>query len=148
MLSKIVNDLDVDVNYRSNRQMNSDEVQLALSYQLFNDKLTINGSVDMATNAAKNASDEIVGEFDIDYKLTDNGKLRLKTFNHANNELLYEDNSTYTQGLGFTYKEEFNTFGELIRRLFGKKEDRPEPKDDEDPEDDDNADPPVVNNYP
>jgi hypothetical protein len=147
-LSQIVNDLDVDVNYRQNREMNSDEVQLALSYQLFNDKLTINGSVG-ATNAASNASDEIVGEFDIDYKLTDNGKLRLKTFNHANNELLYEDNSSYTQGLGFTYKEEFNTFGELIRRWFGKKEDNPEPKDDDEtPGDDDNADPPVVNNYP
>jgi hypothetical protein len=148
-LSQIVNDLDVDVNYRSNRQMNSDEVQLALSYQLFNDKLTINGSVDMSTNAARDASDEIVGEFDIDYKLTENGKLRLKTFNHANNELLYEDNSTYTQGLGFTYKEEFNTFGELMRRLFGKKEERPEPKnDDEKPDDDADSDPPVVNNYP
>ncbi len=147
-LSQIVNDLDVDVNYRSNRQMNSEEVQVALSYQLFNNKLTINGSVDMATNAARDASDEIVGEFDIDYKLTENGKVRLKTFNHANNELLYEDNSTYTQGIGITYKEEFNTFGELMRRLFGKKEESPRiEKDDETGEENHNS-PPVVNNLP
>jgi hypothetical protein len=126
-LSQIVNDLDVDVNYRSNKEMNSEEVQLALSYQLFNDKLTINTSFDMATRSAANNSDEIVGEYDIDYKLTQNGKLRFKTFNHANNDLLFEDNSTYTQGLGLTYKEEFNTFGELLRRLFGKKEDSPKP---------------------
>lgn len=126
-LSKIINDLDVDLNYRSNREMNSDEVQVALSYQLFDDKLTINGSVDMATNATRNNANEIVGEFDIDYKLTPNGKLRVKTFNHANNDVLLEDNSMYTQGLGISYKEEFNTFGELFRRLFGKKEDAPEP---------------------
>jgi hypothetical protein len=107
--------------------MNSDEVQLALSYQLFDDKLTINGSVDMASKTSNSTSDEIVGEYDIDYKLTNNGKLRLKTYNHANNDILFEDNSTYTQGLGFTYKEEFNTFGEFLRQLFGKKEESPKP---------------------
>lgn len=130
MLSQIVNDMDININYRSSREMKSDEVQLALSYQLFNDKLTISGSVDMATNAAAESGDEIVGEFDIDYKLTKNGKLRVKTYNHANNDMLYE-NSPYTQGFGFTYREEFDTFGELIRRYFsklsGKKEDEPAP---------------------
>jgi hypothetical protein len=96
--------------------MKSDEVQVALSTQLFNDRLTINGSVDVATNAAVNASDNIVGEFDVDYKITKNGKFRIKTFNHSNNELLYE--TPYTQGLGVTYKEEFNTVGELWRRYW------------------------------
>ncbi len=116
-LSQISNDVDVGVKYRSNRSstsMKSDEVQVALSTQLFNDRLTINGSVDVATNAAVNASDNIVGEFDVDYKITKNGKFRIKTFNHANNEMLYE--TPYTQGLGVTYKEEFNTMGELWRR--------------------------------
>ena len=92
-------------------------MQLALSYQMFNNRLTINGSVDMATNAAAAARKDVVGEFDIDYKLTKSGKLRLKTYNHANNDLLYET-STYTQGFGFIYKEEFNTLGELWRRYF------------------------------
>jgi hypothetical protein len=118
-LSQISNDVDVGVKYRSNRSatsMKSDEVQVALSTQLFNDRLTINGSVDVATNAAVNASDNIVGEFDVDYKITKNGKFRIKTFNHANNELLYE--TPYTQGLGVTYKEEFNTAGELWRRYW------------------------------
>jgi hypothetical protein len=110
--------------------MKSDEVQVALSYQLFNDRLTINGSVDMVTNAAVKASDEIVGEFDIDYKLNPNGKLRLKTYNHANNDMLYE-NSSYTQGFGFSYKEEFSSIGELWRRyfrpVFGKKKEEIKP---------------------
>jgi hypothetical protein len=101
----------------SNRQMKSDEVQVALSTQLFNDRLTINGSVDVATNAAMYASDNIVGEFDIDYKITKNGKFRIKTFNHTNNEMLYEY-SQYTQGLGIFYKEEFDTLGELWKRYW------------------------------
>jgi hypothetical protein len=126
-LSQLVNDLDIDVNYRSNKQLNSDEVQMVVTYPLFNDRLIINGSLE-ATNATKAASDELVGEFDVDYKLTKNGKVTIKTYNHSNNEYLYEDQSAYTQGLGVTYKEEFNTFGELMRRLFGKKEESPEPE--------------------
>jgi hypothetical protein len=128
-LSQISKDVDVNINYRSDRELKSDEVQLALSTQLFNNRLTVNGSVDVTTtNAAVSASDNIVGEFDIDYKLTSNGKLRIKTFNHINNDMLYES-STYTQGLGFLYKEEFNNLGELWRRYMkalGKKEEEPE----------------------
>ncbi|MBN2812931.1 MAG: translocation/assembly module TamB [Bacteroidales bacterium] len=127
-LSQIISDVDVDFNYRSDREMKSDEVQFALSYQMFNDRLTINGSVDYATNAAAAARKDLVGEFDIDYTLTSNGKVKLKTYNHANNDLLYE-HSPYTQGFGFTYKEEFDTFGELLRRYFrflgGKKQEKP-----------------------
>jgi len=127
-LSQISNDVDVGINYRSNRAMKSDEVQVALSTQLFNDRLTINGSVDVATNAAVYATDNIVGEFDIDYKITKNGKFRIKTFNHVNNEMLYE-NAPYTQGLGVFYKEEFNSVGELWRHywrsIIGKSEKEP-----------------------
>jgi hypothetical protein len=126
-LSQINNDVDVGVNYRSNREMKSDEVQVALSTQLFNDRLTINGSVDVATNAAATASDNIVGEFDIDYKITKNGKFRVKTYNHINSDMLYEN--LYTQGFGVFYKEEFNTLGELwkqyLRSVVGKKEEEP-----------------------
>ena len=129
-LSQISNDVDVGINYRSNRAMKSDEVQVALSTQLFNDRLTINGSVDVATNAAVYATDNIVGEFDIDYKITRNGKFRIKTYNHINNEMLYE-NAVYTQGLGVFYKEEFNSLGELWRRYWrsiaGKKEEKIRP---------------------
>jgi hypothetical protein len=104
--------------------MKNDEVQVALSTQLFNDRLTINGSVDVATNAAASASDNIVGEFDIDYKITKNGKFRLKTYNHINSDMLYDN--LYTQGLGAFYKEEFDTVGQLwkqyLKSVFGKKE--------------------------
>lgn len=127
-LSQISNEVDVGLNYRAdNRVRGEQQIEMTLSTQLFNDKLTINGSVDVdySTNAAAKASSNIVGEFDIDYKLTKNGRLRLKTFNHSNNNLLYE-NSPYTQGFGVFYKEDFNTFGELLQRYWraitGKKE--------------------------
>jgi len=124
-LSQISNDFDIGINYRNDARQKNDEVEVMLGTQLFNDRLSINGSVDVATNATANASKNIVGEFDIDYKLTKSGRFRVKTYNHINNDLLIES-SPYTQGLGFTYKEEFNTLGELVRRywrsIVGKKE--------------------------
>jgi hypothetical protein len=126
-LSQINNDLDIGINYRSDTREKGEEVEVMLGTQLFNDRLTVNGSVDVATNATANASNNIVGEFDIDYKLTKSGRFRVKTYNHINNDLLNE-NSPYTQGLGFTYREEFNTLGELLRRYWrsisGKKEEK------------------------
>ncbi len=126
-LSQISNDFDVGINYRPDKRVKGEEVEVMLSTQLFNDRLTINGSVDVATNAYVATSNAIVGEFDIDYKLGKSGRFRLKTYNHINNEILIE-NSPYTQGLGFFYKEEFNTLKELARRYWrsiaGKKEDK------------------------
>jgi len=126
-LSQISNDFDVGINYRPDKHVKGEEVEVMLSTQLFNDKLTVNGSVDVATNAAVYASNNIVGEFDIDYKLGKSGRFKLKTYNHVNNDYLI-DNSPYTQGLGFFYKEEFNTLKELLQRYWnaisGKKEEK------------------------
>jgi hypothetical protein len=124
-LSQISSDYDIRVNYRPgfDNQMTNDEVELALSTQLLNDRLSINGNVDVTTNAAAQSSNNIVGDFDLDYKITE--KLRLKAYNHSNDKLLTEL-SPYTQGVGVVFKEEFNNLGELWKRyvasLFRKDE--------------------------
>ncbi len=126
-LSQISSDYDVRINYRPSfdNQITSDEVELALSTQLLNDKLSINGNVDVNTNATVESSNNIVGDFDMDYKITE--KVRLKAYNHSNNNLITEL-SPYTQGLGVVFKEEFNKFGELWKRymssIFKKKKNK------------------------
>jgi len=67
---------------------------------------------------------ELVGDFEINVKLTRNGKLQLKAYNKSNNNLIYET-APYTQGLGISYKENYNHFEELWQNfllLFGRKE--------------------------
>ena len=123
-LSQISNDYDIRVNYRPDfdNQMTNDEVEFALSTQLLNDRLSINGNVDVTTNATAESSNNIVGDFDLDYKITE--KFRLKAYNHSNDNLLTEV-SPYTQGVGVVFKEEFNSIGELwkryLRAIFSKK---------------------------
>ena len=116
-LSKISNDFNIGFNYRPGNQLTNDEVELALSTQLFNDRVSINGNIGNNTSQRTNPNNNgLVGDADVNVKLTRNGKLQLKAYNHANNNLIYET-SPYTQGVGFTYREDFDNFDELWRKV-------------------------------
>ena len=127
-LSQISNDFDVGVNYRPGDQISNDEVELALSTQMFNNRVSINGNIANNSSQKVNANNNgLVGDADINVKITRNGKLQLKAYNHANNNLIYET-SPYTQGVGLAYREDFNDFEELwqkMKSLFGLKSARP-----------------------
>lgn len=124
-LSQISNDFDIGVNYRPGNQISNDEIELALSTQIFNDRITLNGNIgNNGTTATTSNNNNIVGDFDLNVKLTNNGKLQLKAYNRSNNNLIYET-SPYTQGIGLSYRENYDNFAELwqkFKRLFGKKE--------------------------
>lgn len=116
-LSQISDEWDIGVNYRPGDEISTDQVEVALSTQILNDRVNINGNLGYGgqTEQASN----IVGDFNVDVKLNKSGKLRLKAFNEANDKLIYED-SPYTQGVGIFYREEFNTFPELFHRFWNK----------------------------
>ncbi len=120
-LSQISNDFDIGVNYRPGDEISSDQVEVALSTQIFDDRVTIHTNVDVSDKSSNTAANQrtntIAGDFDVDVKLTDNGKFRLKAFNRYNYDQLYKT-APYTQGVGFLYREDFNSFGELGRRYF------------------------------
>lgn len=120
-LSQISNDFDIGVNYRPGDEISSDQVEVALSTQIFDDRVSIHTNVDVSdksTNTNTNQrTNTIAGDFDVDVKLTDNGKFRLKAFNRYNYDQLYKT-APYTQGVGFLYREDFNNFVELGRRYW------------------------------
>ena len=123
-LSQLSKDFDVGVNYRPGDQISKDEVELALSTQMFNNRVTINGNIANNSSQKINANNNgLVGDADVNVKLTRNGKLQLKGYNHANNNIIYET-SPYTQGVGVSYREDFNDFQELwqkVKNLFKQK---------------------------
>jgi hypothetical protein len=126
-LSKISNDFDIGVNYRPGNQITNNEIELALSTQMFNDRVSINGNIgNNASQRTSTNSNGLVGDADINVKLTNNGKLQLKAYNHSNNNLIYET-SPYTQGVGLSYREDFNDFNELwkkVKSVFKRKNQR------------------------
>lgn len=116
-LSQISNDFDVDVNYRGGGEDAEKQLGIALSADLLNDKLNINGSVEARTNAELENTSEIVGDVDIDYKITKSGNIRARVYNRASEQHeSLEENSLYTQGIGVFYAEEFDSLGELAQK--------------------------------
>ncbi|MRT93113.1 translocation/assembly module TamB domain-containing protein [Ancylomarina sp. 16SWW S1-10-2] len=114
-LSKISNKFDVGFSYRPGDNVTSDEIEFALSTQIFDDKVTINGN--LGTNSNENQDNDIVGDFDVNIKLDKKGKLQMKAFTRSN-EYLSDYASRNTQGVGVFYKEEFNTVSELFRKYM------------------------------
>jgi hypothetical protein len=119
MLSKLSKDVDVGVKYRPGDEISKKELELVLSTQLFNDKLSVDGNVGSNANSQSTNTNNIVGEVNIEYKITDDGKVKVKTFNRANdNTQVNLSSGSYTQGVGVFYREEFDTIGELFKRYL------------------------------
>jgi hypothetical protein len=120
-LSQISRDVDVGVNYRPGDELNSEEIELIVSTQILDDRVTIDGNVNVSDKQNQGQStSNVVGDVNVEYKLTPDGKLRVKAFNKANDNTLVTDNAPYTQGVGLFYREEFNSLGDLYRRYTSK----------------------------
>jgi hypothetical protein len=117
MLSQISNDFNIGINYMPGDQVTNEQLEVALSTQLLDDRLIIDGNIDVSgSNASSQKTSSIVGDINVEYKLTQDGRLRVKAFNRSNDLSLFNDYAPYTQGVGIFYRKEFNNLGELFRR--------------------------------
>ncbi|MDR1757154.1 MAG: translocation/assembly module TamB, partial [Culturomica sp.] len=121
-LSQISQNFDVGFSYRPGDNITADEVELALSTQLLNDRITLsaNGNMDVGGNrntTAGSTNSNIAGDFDLEAKLNRQGTLKVKAYSHTDEKIIY--NSTETiQGVGISYQETFDTFKELAQKYF------------------------------
>lgn len=115
-LSQISNNIDIGLNYRPGNQISNDEIELALSTQMFNDRVTINGNIGNNNNPNSTNNSELVGDFEISVKLNRDGKIRFKAYNRSNNNLIYET-APYTQGVGLALTEEYNHFRNILNKI-------------------------------
>ena len=113
-LSGLSNDFDVGVNYQPGDEISQQEVEVALSTQLFDDRVIIDGNVGMISQDKAASTNEIVGEVTVEVMLTPDGRWRGKAFNKSNHDYLYRNYSPYTQGLGIFYTKEFSKFRDLF----------------------------------
>lgn len=108
ILGRLTDKVSVAPTFRSDKGDFSDlEVDVALSSQLFNNRLLINGNLGYRDKATSNTT--FVGDFDVEYLLTRNGNLRLKAYNHFNDQNYYLKSALTTQGLGVIFKKDFGS---------------------------------------
>ncbi len=124
-LSQWSQNFDIGINYRPGleNELSSDQLELAFSTQILDDRVSINGNFDVPNN--KNTSNTLVGDFTVDVKLTKNGKLKGKAFARNNNEILpSSQQNNYTTGAGIVYREDFNSIRELFNSFFTSRQNK------------------------
>lgn len=126
-LSKLSDDVNIGVNYRQNGATGGDQVNVSVSKQ-FSNRVSVDGNVGMINNNAaattSNQGNNFIGEFNIEYKVTEDGRFRVRAFNRSNQYNLINNEFPYTQGVSIFYRRDF----ELFRDLFKKKATTEEPK--------------------
>ncbi len=117
-VSQLSKTFDFGFNYRpgsANNNLNSDQIEVAISTQLLDDRVTVNGNMNYGN---RSNSSSIAGDFNIDIKLNKSGKLRFKAFARSNDEIISTTTEqTYTTGAGIVYREDFNNFKDLMHRI-------------------------------
>ena len=116
-LSQISNNFDIGFSYRPGDQVTTNEFELALSTQIWNNRVTISANGNMMEKAKTNSNTSITGDFDVDVKLNRQGSLHLKAYSHTDEKITYNATET-VQGVGVFYQETFDTFRELFRKYL------------------------------
>ena len=109
ILGKMTDNLSIAPNVRTNKGDFSDvEFDVALSSQLLNNRLLLNGNFGYRDNTYNTTNTNFIGDFDLEYLLNSKGTFRLKAYNHFNDQNYYLRNALTTQGVGIVWKHDFD----------------------------------------
>ncbi|SHG61783.1 Family of unknown function [Flavobacterium fluvii] len=81
-----------------------------------NERITINGKVGVPFGGVSQAA--VVGDVEILYRVNEDGTVNLRFFNKENDISYIGEGIGYTQGVGVSYEVDFDTFKELVNKIF------------------------------
>jgi len=86
-----------------------DQLNLGVSKDFFEGRLRVNSSLDIPI-AQGGTSTLMLGDTEVAYSLTKDGRIVLRAFNRSNrNDPLLQSTGPYTQGVGIMFQKEFET---------------------------------------
>jgi len=124
MLSNISDDFDIGVNYTRGDALTPEQLEVALSTQLFDNRVLVYGSFGVGGYTESETTSNIVGDVLVEVKMTKDGRFRVKAFNKTNTQDLRNDNAPFTQGVGVSYQKEFDKFKDIFKRTRERKKKR------------------------
>ena len=104
-------------DYQSGQAEGRTQVEIGMKKQLFNERLSVQlgGTVDVEGDQAKqNSASDITSDVTIEYKLTKDGRFRMKGFRHNQYEGAIEGQLVET-GVGVVYVRDFNRWSRLFK---------------------------------
>ena len=109
ILGKMSENFSIAPNVRTDRGFSDVEVDVALSSQLLNNRLLLNGNFGYRDNTYSTTNSNFIGDFDLEYLLNSKGTFSLKAYNHFNDQSYYNlRKGLTTQGVGIVWKHDFS----------------------------------------
>ena len=102
----------------------SDRVGVTMNTRI-NDRISINGKVGVPVGGVTESV--IVGNLEVLIQINEDGTLNAHVFNRENDINYVGEGIGYTQGLGITYNVEFNTFKEMMQKIFNSNKKKKDP---------------------
>jgi len=114
-------DLNFDIqsynDYQTGAAKGRTQVEIGLKKQLFNERLSVQlgGTVDVeGERVQQNSASDITSDVTVEYKLTQDGRFRLKGFRHNQYEGVIEGQLIET-GIGIQFIHDFNKWKEFFK---------------------------------
>lgn len=118
ILSSFTDKVQIGTNIRAGQDgfKQDTEYEMLLSSQLLDNRLLINGNFGVRNTVNTGKNNTFIGEFDLEYKLTKSGEIRLKAYNHARDMYFGLKQALTIQGVGIMYRKDFTYFSEIFKR--------------------------------
>jgi hypothetical protein len=83
------------------------------------ERVLINGKVAVPVGGANETS--VAGDIEVQWLVNEDGSLRINFFNREAELQFFGEDQIFEQGAGVSYSVDFDTFKELMQKLFNKK---------------------------
>ena len=110
--------LDYTPGQNSPNQYISDQVGITLSTQI-NERILINGKVGVPVGGVNESA--VAGDIEVQWLVNEDGSLRINFFNRQADIQFIGEDQIFEQGAGLSYSVDFDTFRELVNKLFNRK---------------------------
>jgi hypothetical protein len=110
--------LDYSQGSRLPNQQSADRFGITLSTQI-NERILINGKVGVPVGGINETA--VAGDIEVQWLINEDGSLRMSFFNRQADIQFIGEDQIFEQGAGISYSVDFDTFRELVQKLFNKK---------------------------
>ena len=115
-ISQISPGVDLGLDYANDDLSGEQELALALSTQLFDERLRIEGAVGAQTVGQMSTDDIQIQDVTISYDLDSRGQYQVTGHSKSNPSMVNALDGTSSQGVGIRMKHEFNNWGDWRKK--------------------------------
>ena len=119
-ISQIAPGMDLGLDYSNDDLSGQQELALALSTQMFNERLKLEGAFGAQSNGQMSTDDIQIQDVTISYDLDSKGQYQVTGQSKSNQSMMNALDGSSTQGVGIRIRHEFNHWGDWKNEAFSR----------------------------